>query len=70
MTRVEIPHERSRFLAAVGLGTDLAARDFYQSLDDDGRSEVAGLLAETRSRVAKLKEKNAARLAAGEETAD
>lgn len=70
MTRVEVPHERSRFLAATLHTTDHAAVELYRSLDDAGREEVAGMLQEMRSRVAKLKEKNAARLAAGEETAD
>lgn len=70
MTRIEVPHEQSRFLAASGLGTDHAAVELYRSLDDAGREEVAGMLQEMRSRVAKLREKNAARLAAGEETAE
>jgi hypothetical protein len=63
-----VPHERTRFLAAALHTSDLAAVELYKSLTDEGRSEVAGMLHEVRSRVGKLKEKNAARLAAGEET--
>lgn len=73
MVKAELPsdhvlHERTRFLAAAGLGTDLAATELYKSLTDEGRSEVAGMLAEVRSRVGKLKVANEARLAKGEET--
>lgn len=68
--KVEVPHERSRFLASALHSSDLAAVELYRSLDDEGREEVAGMLAEVRSRVGKLKEKNAARLAKAEETAE
>ena len=62
-----IPHERTRLLAAAMHATDHAAVELYRSLDDAGREEVAGLHAEVRSRVAKLREKNAQRLSQEEE---
>lgn len=57
----QIQHDQTRFLAASGLGTDYAANEFMRAMSDDERQQVATLLAETRAKVAKLKQEVEAR---------